>query len=201
MYLQINIVGERGCGKTSLIDAYQPSTFPSVTSVSQYARYKLTKVKNIPVQAVLYDRIGLEDPDDVKTRSLMFMFSEITVLCYSIDSRESFEKISYQWWPELESSQAKLKKPFMLVGLKKDLRSTNQDPMNKKSEHVQVTNKEGKALAKSIGAMSFVECSAVTKEGVFEVFDAAINKQYEESGKSKVDIRNSWKYLCCCNVN
>ena len=194
MYPQINIVGDAGCGKTSLIDAYQAKKFPSITSVSRYARYKLMRINNIPAEVVFYDTIGLEDLDDVQRRRLMFMFSEISILCYSVDSRESFEKISSQWWPEVKASQTK--KPYMLVGLKKDLCSSKQDPKDK-SECV--TASEGKALAKSIGAASFLECSSVTNEGINKVFETAINKVYEQWRKNIKVISHAWKCLCCWN--
>lgn len=201
LYLQINIVGDAGCGRTSLIDAYQADEFPSITSVSRYARYKLMKIANMPVEMIFYDTVGLEDFDDVQRRSLMFRFSEISILCYSVDSRQSFENISSQWWPEVKAVKASpTKKPYMLVGLKKDLSSTKLD-CNGKSECV--TTNEGKALAKSIGAVSFVECSSVTNEGINEVFEMAINKHYEEWRK-KFGINNIaqvWKCLCCWNSN
>ena len=194
----MNIVGDRGCGKTSLIDAYQPESFAPITSVSRYARFKLTKIKRILVEMIIYDASNLADYDDVKTRSLMFMFSEISVLCYSVDSRESFENISNKWWPEIKAS--KTTKPYILVGLKNDLRSTDQSG---KKESDCITTKEGKALAKSIGAFSFIECSSVANKGVNEVFETAIHRHYQENcgANSASKYETIWKYLCCWNSN
>ena len=201
MRLTVNIVGDRGCGKTSLIDAYQPDRFPPITSVSRYACYKLTKIKEIAVELIIYDMTNLEDYDDVQRRSLMFMFSEISVLCYSVDSQESFENISKQWWPEVKAS--KTTKPYILLGLKNDLRSADENSIKQSGC---VTTKEGKDLAKSVGAFSFIECSSIANEGVNEVFETAINKQYQENGgkretDSKVNSVPSWKYLCCWNCS
>ena len=195
MHSQINIVGDTGCGKTSLIQAYQAGKFPSITSVSRYAYYKLTKIKNIPAEVILYDTIGLEDYNDIQRRSLMFMFSEITILCYSVGSLESFENISSQWWPEVEASHARLKKPHILVGLKKDLRILYS---SKEDENLEcVTTAKGKELAKLIGAMAFIECSSVTNEGIDKVFETAINMIYKEQGKPEKN--KLWKSLCCWN--
>ena len=195
LYSQINIVGDTGCGKTSLIEAYQADKFPSITSVSRYACYKLTKINDIPAEVILYDTIGLEDYNDVQTRSLMLMFSEITILCYSVGSLESFENISSQWWPEIKASQARLRKPHILVGLKKDLRILNSSKAGENPECVMT--EKGKALAKLIGAMAFIDCSSVTKEGIDKVFETAINIIYKE--QRKPEKTKLWKSLCCWN--
>lgn len=195
LYLQFNIIGDEGCGKTSLINAYAAKNFTSVFSVSRYARYKLTKINNIPVEMVLNDFIGLEDFDDTD-RSLLLMFSNINILCYSVDSRESFNNISNKWWPEIKGKR--ITKPHILVGLKKDCRtfSAEQDG-NAQLQHV--TSQEGKAVAKSIGAVHFLECSSVNNEGISSVFETAMTKCYEEIyGKLKKNNDKAWKSLLCC---
>ena len=64
--------------------------------------------------------------------------------------------------------------PVILVGLKKDLRD---DPlaieeMRKKSLRF-VTTREGSEAASELGARKYHECSALTGEGVDDVFEAA----------------------------
>lgn len=64
--------------------------------------------------------------------------------------------------------------PIILVGLKKDLR---EDPvaveeMRKKSLRF-VTEHDGEAAAREIGAKKYLECSSLSGEGVDDVFEAA----------------------------
>lgn len=64
--------------------------------------------------------------------------------------------------------------PIILVGLKKDLR---HDPvaiedMRKKSLRF-VTESDGEAAAREIGARKYLECSSLSGEGVDDVFEAA----------------------------
>ncbi len=64
--------------------------------------------------------------------------------------------------------------PIILVGNKKDLR--NDENIRRellKIEQEPVTLEEGLAMAERIGASTYLECSARTKEGVREVFETA----------------------------
>lgn len=64
--------------------------------------------------------------------------------------------------------------PIILVGLKKDLRSDPVaiDEMRKKSLRF-VTEHDGEAVAREIGARKYLECSSLSGEGVDDVFEAA----------------------------
>lgn len=64
--------------------------------------------------------------------------------------------------------------PILLVGLKKDLREDSDaiESMRKKSMQF-VDTIEGETMAKRIGARKYLECSALSGEGVDDVFEAA----------------------------
>jgi len=64
--------------------------------------------------------------------------------------------------------------PIILVGNKKDIRNDEQVLMElAKAKESPVRPEEGKSMADRIGAVSYMECSAKTKDGVREVFEAA----------------------------
>merc|ERR1712177_57427 len=58
--------------------------------------------------------------------------------------------------------------PMLLIGTKSDLRNDNQFKSNL------VSPEEGTKLAKEIGAISYIECSALTQDNLKSVFDEAI---------------------------
>lgn len=64
--------------------------------------------------------------------------------------------------------------PIILVGLKKDLRGdpVAMEEMRKRSQHF-VTEAQGEAVAKEVGARKYLECSSLSGEGVDDVFEAA----------------------------
>jgi Rho family protein len=79
---------------------------------------------------------------------------------------------AFQWIEE--ASRLCPNVPIILVGLKKDLREdpVAQEEMRKKSQRF-VTQQEGDAVAKEIGARKYLECSSLSGEGVDDVFEAA----------------------------
>ena len=61
----------------------------------------------------------------------------------------------------------------MLVGTKIDLREDQETRENLKGEKLP-TPEMGHALAQQIGAVAYLECSALTQEGLRRVFEEAI---------------------------
>lgn len=57
------------------------------------------------------------------------------------------------------------KRPIVLVATQIDLRSQESD---------HITKEEGQDLAKQIGAFSYLECSAVERTGVKEVYEQVV---------------------------
>ena len=77
----------------------------------------------------------------------------------------SFLCHSLQWQPEVERHSPGT--PYILVGTKCDLIS--------KDHHLQKTvQNKAQAVAKKIKALSYVQCSALQREGLEEVFSEVI---------------------------
>lgn len=70
------------------------------------------------------------------------------------------------------------KTPIVLVGAMIDLR---EDDKNIDS----VTELEGRTLMQEIGASYYTECSALTQQGVFEVFECAVRAFQKKTQQSK----------------
>ena len=95
------------------------------------------------------------------------------LLCFSVISPTSFSNIRSKWWPEVSHHcpQAKM----ILVGTKMDLREDREtlDGLKRKGL-APITTAEGQSLAQEIGAVAYMECSALTQRGLKAVFDEAI---------------------------
>lgn len=65
--------------------------------------------------------------------------------------------------------------PIILVGTKSDLREHKQtvEKLKERKQHP-ITFIIGQAMAKEIGAVKYLECSALNQNGVKKIFDEAI---------------------------
>ena len=86
------------------------------------------------------------------------------MVCFAVNNRNSFEKVSEKWVPELKKYCPGV--PILLVGTQIDLNEVS--PANKL-----VKPREAEALAGEIRS-KYVECSAKTRDGLAEVFAEAI---------------------------
>ena len=80
--------------------------------------------------------------------------------------------------------------PIILVGNKKDLRNdpkTIEELASKKQEPVKI--EEGHAMAETINALAYLECSAKTKEGMKEVLETA--------ARATLQVKKRRKVKCC----
>merc|ERR1712224_883948 len=93
--------------------------------------------------------------------------------------------IKAKWYQDIlksESASARV----ILVGTKVDLRD---DEMVKEglaqNNEKPVTKKEAEDLAKELGNAPYVECSALTGQGLQEMMQTAINQSLASNSKSK----------------
>ena len=124
-----------------------------------------------PINLGLWDTAGQEDYD--KLRPLSYPQTDVFLVCFSLISPTSFENVKSKWIPEIKLHMPTTK--TILVGTKVDLRddeATVQKLAEKKT--APVTEEKGKQMAQEIGAVRYLECSALTQKGLKEVFDAAI---------------------------
>lgn len=110
----------------------------------------------------LWDTAGQEEFD--RLRALSYEDTHVIMLCFSIDSRDSFENVSTKWISEINDNCPGVK--VVLTALKCDLRKDEDENENPNA----ITFEQGLAKAKEIGAVKYLECSAVQNRGIRETF-------------------------------
>ncbi|KAL7722870.1 Rho-related protein racD [Entamoeba marina] len=173
--VKLVVVGDGAVGKTCLLICYTTNEFPKDYVPTVFDNYMAPMtVDEKPVNLGLWDTAGQEDYEQL--RPLSYPNTDLFLLCFSVISRTSFNNISSKWLPEIKHYEPKCK--MMVVGTKTDCRS-DETILRKLSER----------LAKEIKAICYMECSALTRSGLNQVFDEAIhivlNKSSARHSESK----------------
>ncbi|GAB6020163.1 hypothetical protein CHUAL_002889 [Chamberlinius hualienensis] len=161
--IKIVVAGDGAVGKTCMLISYTTDTFPVEYVPTVFDNYvgSLT-CDGTQVSMTLWDTAGQEDYE--RLRPLSYPNTDVFLICFSVESRHSYENVASKWSPEIKHYCPNV--PVVLVGTKIDLR-TNGDSKS-------VSTAEGKRLKNRIKAVKYVECSAVTKVGLNEVFEEAV---------------------------
>jgi len=128
-----------------------------------------------------------------RLRPLSYPQTDVFLICFSIISPSSFENVRAKWYPEIRHHMPRFEKnevfvgvfffvlivqnstTIMLVGTKLDLRD-EPNTLSKLAEKrmAPITYQQGMQMASEIGAVKYVECSALTQKNLKLVFDEAI---------------------------
>ncbi|RAL10603.1 Rho family GTPase RHO3 [Aspergillus homomorphus CBS 101889] len=157
------LLGDGACGKTSALNVFTRGYFPTVYEPTVFENYVHDIfVDNVHMELSLWDTAGQEEFD--RLRALSYEDTHVIMLCFSVDSRDSFENVASKWIEEISENCPNVK--LVLTALKCDLRKDeflNDNPNA-------ITYEEGLSKAKEIGAVKYLECSAVQNRGIMETF-------------------------------
>ena len=165
--MKVVVVGDGACGKTCLLIRFVKEVFPEAyipTVFENYvADFRFSKASP-PCELALWDTAGQEDYD--RLRPLSYPDTDVILICFSCDNKASFGDVANKWIQEVDFHCPSV--PFVLVGLKADLRN---DPVISRKI---ITVEDGQALAQELGAYAYVDCSAIQDKGVYNVFEQAV---------------------------
>ena len=187
------IIGDGQVGKTSLLVTYESGEFPSEYIPNLFGGYDVTvSIAEETYNLVFWDDCGCGAPYD-GLPPVPFPSASVYLVCFSVVEPDSYENIKECWVRDIKHHYPNT--PFLLLGTKVDLRvdRATLDKLEKKKEKP-VSKEEGEILAKSLKAAKYVECSALTREGVKNVFDQAIFHQLEDNQQQKMSEKKK------CNV-
>ncbi|BCR91564.1 Rho family GTPase RHO3 [Aspergillus chevalieri] len=160
------LLGDGACGKTSALNVFTRGFFPTVYEPTVFENYVHDIfVDNVHMELSLWDTAGQEEFD--RLRALSYEDTHVIMLCFSVDSPDSFENVASKWVEEISENCPGVR--MVLTALKCDLRKDEDLNDNPNA----ITFEQGLAKAKEIGAVKYLECSAVQNRGIRETFGEA----------------------------
>lgn len=209
--LKIVMSGDGSCGKTSCLNVFTKGFFPDVYEPTIFENYvHEIYVDGKQITLSLWDTAGQEEYENI--RSLSYSDSNVILLCYSIDSKDSLENIESKWKEEVEVYGEK-SADIVLMALKCDLRQlenknnniVNPNTIRNSSTNIKnkyITYEEGLQVAKNIGAVRYLECSAKLNKGVNEAFTEVSRVGMEQVQKNNLvdSTKISSKDKNSCNI-
>lgn len=166
-------VGDKGVGKTCMLIANHVDKFPEEYIPSTCDAYVHSlSIGGTPYDLALLDTAGQKEHLP-SPRPIASPNPDVYLVCFSVDSLASFESVKNRWVPELKQHHPH--KALVLVGTKSDLREDPATVSSLASEQQKcVTREEATELARHVGAYTYTECSALTREGLKNVFEEAV---------------------------
>jgi cell division control protein 42 len=170
--LKCAVVGNHTVGKTCLLIRYTTDKYPDTYIPTVFENVQKTvEVDGQSYLMAFWDWNGSEEPD--RLGPLGYPGTDIFLVCLSIVQPERFYKVKENWVPEI--SHYCPGTPFLLVGTQIDLRADDSTVEElAKNKQKPLSPKMGELLALDVGAVKYVECSALTGEGVSGVFHEAV---------------------------
>lgn len=188
------VVGDGAVGKTCLLISFTTNAFPGEyipTVFDNYAASLLVDGKAINLG--LWDTAGQEDYD--RLRPLSYPQTDVFIAAFSVVNPASYENIKQKWITEIRHHCASA--PVILCGTKIDLR---EDPIAiqrlQEKKLSPITFEQGSSLMKEIGAVKYIECSALTQQGLKSLFDEACRAViYKPLSKKKPTKKNAGCFI------
>uniref|UniRef100_A0A6B2LJL0 Uncharacterized protein n=1 Tax=Arcella intermedia TaxID=1963864 RepID=A0A6B2LJL0_9EUKA len=164
------LVGDSGVGKTSMSITFTTNTFPAdyLPTVSDITTLAIP-INEETTNLAIWDTNAYEEGYE-RLRPLAYPQTDVFLCVFSVANLSSFENVRVKWVPEVSHHCPWV--PVVLVGNKVDLRGDLKTVGELLEKHSggPVSCEQGVEMAKEIGAVKYLECSALTQVGLREVF-------------------------------
>ncbi|ELP94424.1 RAC GTPase, putative [Entamoeba invadens IP1] len=178
--VKLVVVGDGNVGKTCMLMCYTSDEFPTDYIPTVFDNYVANvTVDEKKINLGLWDTAGQEEYNSL--RPLSYPQTDIFLLCFSVVYHASYVNVRDKWVKEVlhHCPTAKL----MVIGTKTDLREDIKElkTMSENGEQP-YTKEDGDKLAAELKAYCYMECSALKRTGLKDIFDQAVRFTLKQRG-------------------
>ena len=170
-------------GKTCMLFSYCYGSYPAGYIPEVFDPYSMhMTVDNKAIKLHLWDTKEWDYDQNKwgeRFRPQLYPGTDVFLVCYSTSSHRSLDQVKKKWYPEISRFCRGV--PFLLIGTKSDipcdeliLERVAENPPELRRRDKPLGPEEGQLVADSLGATKHMICSALTMEGIKEVFDEAV---------------------------
>lgn len=166
--INIVILGSSATGKTALATTYLFNVFQAHHTPT-FDGVFTRKWRGARPQALTVLEPGCEARLSARLCSTPI---DVFLIAFSLVDQRTLHDVTDMWAPLARDTNKDPPIPIVLVGCKKDLRPPTL--LLDSTQRSEVLEDEGSKASWKIGAKAYIECSAMTHEGVDEVFNEAM---------------------------
>ena len=186
--IKLNIVGDVGVGKTSLLRTFTTNIFTDCEYTgSMYENFSaVVSLDQKNYELALGDTAGQDEFDRI--RPLSYPQTDIFLVSFSIMCNNSFENVELKWLPEVRCHCPTA--AILLVGTKCDLRNNTKIIQFLAAENqTPISSTKALDIVQKEKLSGYIECSSLEMQNIKLVFETAIrsvlDKSNEASNQSK----------------
>ncbi|KAF7358731.1 Cell division control protein 42 [Mycena sanguinolenta] len=195
LVIKCMLVGDSDVGKTCLLTAYTENRFPTGYIPRTYGGHGMeVMVRDDNHIFQVFDNAGAPEHD--RLRPLGYPHTDVFVICFSVGIPTSFANVKPRWLSDAQHYCPG--KPCILAATQIDLRQPNFNAVDSEEPRQMITTAQGEKLAREIKAVKFVECSALTRECVQDVFDAVRAASHDSCSRPPELFINQTQNEVCC---
>ena len=173
------VLGDREAGVCELLYTYEENAYPSFIPSYCDNYDKNLMVEGQSIHFSLWDISSLRGYK--KIRQLSYALTHVFVICFSLISPTSLEKVKNKWLPELKEFCPEA--PYILVGTKSNLRDKfYQHPELQNQGYEPLPKEKGEEMKEIIKATYYIECSP---QQLYNV------RSFQNSYQSCISFRNN----------
>jgi Ras-related C3 botulinum toxin substrate 1 len=193
------VIGDRSVGKSSMLISYTTNALSSVSELPRFDTYWtniLFEGQQIDLQ--LWNTIGQQYPRGFRSPSSPHF--DLFIICFSLVEPLTLRNVQTIWVPELRQHYPAT--PFILVGLKSDLRDSSQQCADEwRSKGMEpIPSTQGETMAHDIGAGAYIECSTRRQRNLNDVFETAIKLALHPSPPVRRPAYVNHDVSCCAII-